>query len=686
MMTEKIKIVDYARRENKIKKALLLSIGFYLFFFFITFVLYLNFSYMGAKNKAIENLIFANFKWLLAWSSIKIFIVYLIIGLIVGIFTLLLKIAKKRFILLFNFFFMFMFWVYGIKIYPQMYNEQLFRRGGLLKYFQIFITDYVPLVVIFAVFIVTVVAVAIKQKRLVYVLPVILLPCLLILRFDVAPVKAGSEHPATPNVLVFATDSLRPDFISYNGYKRKTPTIDRLFAKGVNFSNLKSSMARTLPAWTTIFTSTLPPDHRMRHMFPNKKKMQKNWITFVDILNQHKYYTAVVSDFAGDIFPSINYGFQDVVSPELSIQEVLKQRSLEIHYFALGFLMNPLGRSVFPEMWGMALNKDPWYVTRAAKQSIKKAIKSKHPFFVLSFSSSNHFPYVTKYPYYQMYTPRAYTGEHKYGLSAEVLESFLEKPLSPAAVSRVIDHYDSATKLFDDNLAEILTYLKECHVEKNTIVIIMSDHGENLYEEDYGIGHGDHLLGAYSTSMTFGVYSPFENFSGRRIAKTTRDIDIAPTILNMLNLEIPAAFKGISLLPVMRGAQFSGYPVYMETGIWYSVTTPFIKNRIRIPYPVITEMADIEMPSGKIFLKDQYEKTVLQAKYKAYQLNEKKYIYMPGLTEYKEAFYINEKQVLRQDITDPDFLSFKQKMVDMFKGKFFIDQNGFIREFITKQP
>ncbi|MCP5048525.1 MAG: sulfatase-like hydrolase/transferase [bacterium] len=680
-MLKKIRIIDYARCEKAIKKSLLVSLGFSLFLFVISFLLYMSFSYMGGRNKQIEDLIFSEYKLLLTWINLKIFLAYIAIAIITSIFCLLLKIGKKRYILLFNMFYWFMFWVRGIKLYPQMFSEQLFNKGGLFKYFQLVITDYTPFALIYGIFAAVILGIGIKNKRLGGSFAILAVSFLMISSLGVPPVNGSEVSPSQPNVLIFATDSLRPDLISYNGYHRETPAMDKLFSKGVNFLNHKSSMARTLPSWTSIFTSTFPPDHKMRHMFPDKSGLKKNWETIVDVFNRENYYTSVVSDFAGDIFPSIDYGFQEVVSPELSFQMVLKQRCQEIHDFLVGFLVNPMGRTFFPEMWGVTLNKDPWYVTRYTKKAIKKSFRQNKPFFILSFSSNNHFPYVTKYPYYKLYTPGNYTGRHKYGLSGEVLGTYLEADLDKEEVAHIRDHYDNATKLFDDNLAEMLTFLKESKIDKNTVVIIMSDHGESLCEENWGLGHGDHLLGPYTNNMTFGVYSPLEDFKGRRIEKTTRDIDIAPTILDLLNMEIPGSFKGHSLLPVMRGADFPGYPVYLETGIWYSPTTPFIPDKLRLPYPVIVDMLNVSRQTGKIFLKKEYEDAVIKAKHKGYQLNEKKYIYMADENNFQENFYIDEKPVPREQITDPGFLDFKQKMVEMFKGKFYIDPKGFIREY-----
>ena len=689
-MVEKIKTTQSVsqRKQAPITRNILTSTAFSFFLFASTFVFYLNFSYMGVRNKEMETFIFSHFKGFLVWVNLKILLVYMIIGLIIGVFSWLLNLKKNLSILLFNTFFWFMFWIRGIKYYPQMFLEQLYRKGGLLKLFQVVITDFIPLLAMYFIFVATIIVIAVIKRRVIYAFVIILLAFLLITQWEVAPLKARTlSRPATPpNLLILAMDSLRPQNLSYNGYFRKTPVIDALLSRGVHFFNLKSSLARTLPSWTSVFTSMFPPDHKIRHMFISEKGLQKKWLTLIDVLNRHDYYTAVISDFAGDMFSSIDYGFQDIIAPQLTIYQVLKQRSEEFHYFLLGFIFNPTGRRLFPEIAGMSLNKDPWYVIKDTKKSIKKAIKRNKPFFILSFSSSNHFPYVTRYPYYQMYMPRNYYGNYKYGLSHEVLDSFLEKKPGKEEIQYVVDHYDSAVQLFDHCLGDVQDFLKECRIDHNTIVVIMSDHGENLYEEDYDMAHGNHLKGSYANNMVFGLYSPLENFKGRRIEKTVRDIDIAPTLLDLLKIKIPASFQGHSLLPVMRGEDFPGYPAYMETGVWYTPSSPFIHNRIRIPYPYIIKLLEVEMPSGRISLKEKFRQRVIEGKYKAYQWNERKYIYMPGEDSYREEYYINDKPIAKNNLNGDILLSFKQRMVDLFKGKFYIDARGFIREKALPSP
>jgi hypothetical protein len=600
------------------------------------------------------------------------------VALIVAIFSLLLKLEKKINILLFHIFFWFWFLLKAVKISPQLFVEPLYMKGGLLKSLQVFITDAMPLFVIYAIFPLVIMVMAWKKKRLAHGLLIIALVAAFIFPFKTRAVP--TEKPAqNPNILFMGTDSLRPDHLSYNGYFRPTPNIDRLLEHGANFLNAKSSLARTFSSFTSIFTSTFPPDHQIRHMFPRPEELKLKWPTLIQALKKQGYDTGLISDFAGDIFTRLGYGFDHIQAPHLTLPNLIRQRSLEFHYFLLSFLIHPVGRDIFPVMWLMPLNIDPYYVTDSSKKFIGSAVRAGKPFFMVYFSSNSHFPYGSQYPYYQLYAKKSYRGPHKYR-KVDMMKTYSGFDLSAADKEQVVALYDGTVKMFDDQVGEMLDFLKKSGLERNTIVVLFSDHGESLYENGYGTGHGDHLRGPYSNNMTFGVYSPYENFAGRKIVPTVRDIDIAPTMLDLLHIKSPASFKGHSLLPIMRGNEFSGYPAYMETELWYTLETPYIKDRVRMFYPGIQQVLELAPQTSEIVLKKEFISIVIQAKYRAIQLNNKKYIYMPGDQGFKEEWYLNEKLVAREKINDPELLNLKYKLLDMFENKFIIMSDGRIKE------
>jgi hypothetical protein len=663
---------------DRIKKNIWIGLSLAALLFALSFILFFNISYMGVRDPSAEKIITGSFKMVIVLFNLKILIAYCLVALFISLFSWLLKIENRGFIFLFHLFVWSWFMLRAVKISPQLFVDAMYSKGGLLMKLQVFITDSLSLWVIYAIFPLVVLIIAWIKKRLPHALVIMVLVAAFIFPFKTIAGKA-QKVGGPPNILFLGTDSLRPDHLSYNGYPRPTPNIDRLLSHGANFLNTKASLARTFSSFTTIFTSVSPPDHQIRHMFPRPEELHLKWPTLVQALKKQGYDTGMISDFAGDIFTRIGYGFDHIQAPHLTLQNLIKQRSLEFHYLLLSFLINPVGRDIFPVMWLMPLNIDPYYVTNTSKKFIRNAVKAGKPFFMVYFSSNSHFPYGSQYPYYQLYAKKSYRGPHKYR-KVDMMKTYSGFDLDPTDKEQVVALYDGSVRMFDDQVGEMLAFLKKSNLEKNTIIVLFSDHGESLYENGYGSGHGDHLRGPYSNTMTFGIYSPSEDFGGRKIVPTVRDIDIAPTILDLVHVAPPPSFKGHSLLPVMRGGEFSGYPAYMETELWYTPETPYIKDRVRMAYPGIMKVIELVPETGEVVLKKEFKDVMVQAKYRGIQLNNKKYIYMPGDRGFQEEWYLDEKLVPKEEIKDPELLNLKYKLLELLPGKFIIMRNGRIKE------
>ena len=105
----------------------------------------------------------------------------------------------------------------------------------------------------------------------------------------------------------------------------------------------------------------------------------------------------------------------------------------------------------------------------------------------------------------------------------------------------------------------------------------------------------------------------------------------------------------------------------METELWYTPETPYIKNRVRMAYPGIMKVIELEPKSGEIILKKEFNDVVTQGKYRGVQLNNKKYIYMPGDRGFQEEWSLDEKPLAREAIRDAELLSLKFKLLDLFQ-------------------
>jgi len=129
-----------------------------------------------------------------------------------------------------------------------------------------------------------------------------------------------------------------------------------------------------------------------------------------------------------------------------------------------------------------------------------------------------------------------------------------------------IERYD---KLFEDAqsyLDSILEKISELKLDKNSLILIMSDHGistgEKIGERAYGAFCYDYTL----KTLTYFLMPDHES---KIIEQQIRTIDFLPTILDYLNIPLDTKYKnldGVSLLPLVIGSGYPELPAFSETG------------------------------------------------------------------------------------------------------------------------
>ena len=664
------------------KKRFLFSLLFSLAVALLSLCLFNGFSVMGVANREIQNYVLSHFKGYILLYQFYILLGYLGVALVMTLWTSLLKLEKAWEILLFNLVIWLFFWLRAVKVHPQVFVEALFSHPGWRRSLQLFLTDTLPLWTLFSLFFLYIALLIFRSRRYTGGMVVALT-----LLFILIPSKRGnfkgSVRQGPPNLIILASDSLRPDHISYNGYPRKTPNIDRIFSQGGNFTHMVSSLARTFPSWTSILTSQYPPEHGIRHMFPTIEERRPHRVTLSSWLRWKGYYTAVIGDFAADMFPRMDFGFERTSAPDFTAKTLIQQRSLEVHHFLLGFLLTPHGRDLYPVIYEMAQAQDPYRLAEKTKGHINRALKEQRPFFILTFFSCSHFPYSPSFPYYGVYSDPHYKGAHKYK-KENLLAEYTGASISTADREQLIALYDGGIRQFDDTVGDIQAFLEKGKLLDNTVVVVMSDHGENLYESSYGMGHGDHLRGPYGNRMTFGVRDPKRGFKGIRVKAVVRDIDIAPTLLELLNQPRPPSFRGETLVPFLQGAPGDGFPAYSETGIWYTRNIPSIPKGVRLDYPDITELMEADKLTDEIVLKDKYRAQVINAKHRALETDGYKWIYMPGPEGARYELYKQDQPMVPElDIgreVNPFFLENFKNLLQRTFSKRFIPYGGHFLE------
>jgi arylsulfatase A-like enzyme len=599
---------------------------------------------MGVKNPLAEKMILKNFWQNILFIQLKILFSYLFLGLFLGIvlnffwtyFPFFYSEKKDNhlkwlrylsipvgIILLNSYFF-----IYNLKKYPQLYTEFFYDRSGWRQNLQIFFTDKVPFMVLkltglflFVLFLISLVNAFFKLQRKgkIYISSIIFVG--LVIFFSSVIYRRNNNQG--PNLIIVGVDSLRKDRVN----SRFTPHIQQLADEGIIFSSAYVSLPRTFPEVITLLTGKYPHNHRVRHMFPSKDEREHRDGSLPEILRKQGYVTGVVSDFAGDVFSRMNIGFDVVKAPYFNFYTILKQRSLEMHYFLLPYITNSLGRKIFPVLKEFAHNADPFLLADETKDLLKK-FQRKKKFFLFLFFSTPHFPYAAPYPYYQMYTVPGYKGRYKYHKPPSIYE---KENIGDLETKQIRGIYNGAVKSVDDALGEIIRFLEKEELLNKTIIIVTSDHGENLYENEWYVGHGEHFRGDYVVNIPLIVCNPLRIYPLKKVDTIVRDVDLMPTILGMLDLPVPGKIDGVSLLPLLVGKNKTlNLSAFAETGIWFSDTAEGFYQEKRIYYPDITSLGKIDNSyNNEVVIKEEYRPLIITAKHRMLRTKDYKLIYMP---------------------------------------------------------
>jgi arylsulfatase A-like enzyme len=115
------------------------------------------------------------------------------------------------------------------------------------------------------------------------------------------------------------------------------------------------------------------------------------------------------------------------------------------------------------------------------------------------------------------------------------------------------DWYDGAIRGMDTEIGRIFERLEELGLDEKTLVIFMSDHGEEFFDH----GKMDHRTTVYSelTHVPLIVRWPGVVPEGAEVFETVRTIDLMPTILELCRLPLPEGMQGQSLVPLLAAAK-----------------------------------------------------------------------------------------------------------------------------------
>lgn len=376
------------------------------------------------------------------------------------------------------------------------------------------------------------------------------------------PVSLDSK----PKTVVFIMiDTLRSDHVGvYGGRQGLTPNIDALGAEGVVFDEAVATSSWTRSSIASILTSRYATEIGV---LGRTDAIADSLETMVEVLRDHGFRTQGVTTNknAGAPF-GFAQGYEKFVTPELT--------------------------GGYPEDVTAHIAEG---VTAKALELVDD-LPGDEPLFLYVHYIDPHDPYL---PHPELLDPLEPGG--RFDGSRRQLDSMdkLDRDdITSEDIARIRHLYAGEVAYCDKWVGRLLQGLKDRGLYDDALVIITSDHGEGLWDHDLR-AHGRDLYEEI-IQVPLLIRHPSAASGGRRISTPVSHIDLATTILGLLEIEPPETYDGRDLSSELRGKAPSESIVYSEIdldGFGSEVArrgnAKLIRDRKRAPRQDFVEFYDL---------------------------------------------------------------------------------------------
>lgn len=330
--------------------------------------------------------------------------------------------------------------------------------------------------------------------------------------------RSEPDLPESFNILIYLVDCLRPDHLPFFGYEKNTaPRMTEFSRDCVLFENAYAQSSWTRPSVGALFTGLYPFQHQAITL---KSGLAADFQTLAELLKNKGFHTIGISSNAGiKEFFNFNQGFD---------------------YFQYHS------------------NLDGGSAERLNAYAFAKLRENPFPFFMYIHTMELHRPYEIREEFYpvETVTPKIVVvekrGEERYKVD----------------LNATLSLYDAAIAQNDKAFGDLMEELKKLGIYDKTLVILMSDHGEEFFEHG-GFAHGQTLY-QEQVKHCFIMKLPHQLNGGRVVKDNVQEIDIFPTLLDFAGESMPAHLSGKSLKGLLLSPETIESPfhdeIFLETG------------------------------------------------------------------------------------------------------------------------
>lgn len=362
-----------------------------------------------------------------------------------------------------------------------------------------------------------------------------------------------------------AIDTLRADHLSHYGYKRDTGKgLDAFARQATRFEHAYAPTGWTSPSVASLLTGLHPERHHVRLL---GQALPKKWQTLAEVLHRAGY-TGIGNSFNHNI-----------------------TRRTRFHR----------GFAVFESHNGRAGAYDD--ISKMMNRAKLWMNNGSRPFFMYLQPMNVHGPYRVPNKHRKTLLGRTPRGGFTFfgGIAGQIMRGELElrRRFSKGQRRSLVDQYDTAIRYTSDQLGGLLRHMQERGIYDETLIVITSDHGEELFDHG-GFNHG------YSLHREVLHVPLYIKLPGQTESLTVKHwvslMDVFPTIVDALGLEVPPNLHGRSLAPLLRGEPLKDVRKLAHVTSWRKRCTAQALSWDR--YKLVQIRRSYEAPKGAVRLYD----------------------------------------------------------------------------------
>jgi len=360
-------------------------------------------------------------------------------------------------------------------------------------------------------------------------------------------VGSWAEKKRPPNLLIIHTDEhnfrtlgcyreLMSDdqaFVWGAGVKVDTPNIDSLAHEGAICTSYYAASPVCTPSRASLMSGLYP----IATGSPaNDKPMHDDVVTFAEVLRRKGYATSYVGKWHLDgpakpgFAPSRKFGWTD------NRYMINRGHWKFLKDTAQGPVVGSRNQKGKPS-YGIEGADDKTFTTDFLCDRTLEIIKrdQQKPFCIMVAIPDPHGPNSVRAPYNTQFENLHFERPRTMVADEGTLPEYIRqsKGLVSSLKQKQMQQYFGMVKCIDDNVGEILSYLKAQGLDKNTIVVFTSDHGDLMGE------HHKHNKGnpyEASAKIPFVIRFPSAIPPGKVIRTAQSNVDFAPTILHLMGI------------------------------------------------------------------------------------------------------------------------------------------------------